>query len=71
MCTLEKELNVFKKQHFRDTNIEAFTKNFKTHIKNVSSYSHLKNNFEQIDNFSNGLLTKIDFCKIIRKITYL
>jgi len=67
--TLESELNVFKREHFRNTNNEVFTINFKSQIKNKCSYSELKNLFEKLDTLSNGLLSKLDFCKVIQKFT--
>ena len=38
-------------------------------IKNSSNYYTLKQNFETIDSFNNGLLEKVDFCNVINKTT--
>lgn len=67
--TLISNFNVFKKEHFRDTNDESFKLNFIENIKANTSYSQLKSYLEKIDSLNNGLLTKVDFCSIIHKVT--
>jgi len=65
--SIETEFNVFKKESFRDLNSDSFKKNFMTFIKNSSNYYTLKQGFESIDSFGNGLLEKVDFCNMINK----
>ena len=59
--------DVFKKEHFRNTNNATFTKNFIENIKTVATYDKLKKSFEHIDSMNNGRLSKADFCSIIQK----
>ena len=66
---IEREFNVFKKESFRDLNTESFRKNFIAFIKNCTNFYTLKQNFEAIDSYGNGLLGKVDFCNVINKTT--
>jgi Ca2+-binding EF-hand superfamily protein len=67
--TLIDYFNVFKKQHFRNTNNESFRLNFIEVIKRNSNFSDFKSWCEKIDSYNTGLLERIPFCNIVRKIT--
>jgi hypothetical protein len=67
--TLIDYFNVFKKQHFRNTNNESFRLNFIEVIKNNSNFTDFKSWCEKLDTYNTGLLERVPFCNIVRKIT--
>ena len=49
--------------------MQSFKENFISNIKDVTNYSTLRQNFEDIDSLSNGRLTKSEFCSVIQKFS--
>ena len=61
--------DVFHQEKFRELNNGSFKQNFISNIKDVTDYSTLRKNFEDIDSLSNGRLTKSEFCSVIQKFS--
>ena len=61
--------DVFHQEKFRELNNGSFKENFISNIKDVTDYSTLRKNFEDIDSLSNGCLTKSEFCSVIQKFS--
>ena len=61
--------DVFHQEKFREINNGSFKENFISNIKDVTNYSTLRQNFEDIDSLSNGRLTKSEFCSVIQKFS--
>ena len=61
--------DVFHQEKFRELNNGSFKENFIQNIKEVADYATLRKNFEDIDSYSNGRLTKEDFCSVIQKFS--
>lgn len=50
-------------------NLDSFKSNFIEHFKSIISANDLRNEFEKVDSLNNGLLDKVEFCKVIQKFT--
>lgn len=61
--------DVFHQEKFRELNNGSFKENFISNLKLVTDYETLRKNFEDIDSYSNGRLTKADFCSVIQKFS--
>ena len=60
---------LFHQEKFRELNNGSFKENFISNLKLVTDYETLRKNFEDIDSYSNGRLTKADFCSVIQKFS--
>jgi Ca2+-binding EF-hand superfamily protein len=62
-------INKYSNKDFNENNLGIFRSNFIEHFRNRTDYYEIKSLCEKLDTFNNGLLSKIEFCNVLRKFS--